>query len=160
MTNKNLWLASLFFLLFLSACTKETFETIENDINPTVSSTPEITLLGVNTNEVTEYTDSLVFTIEFLDGDGDLGSEDPDHATIELIDQRDPESLVFMYHLSPRAPDADIVIQGTIDIVLNNTIILDEANSSEATTFKIRIVDQAGNWSNEVETETITILSE
>ena len=157
---RNLLLSTL-LLFLLSGCTKETMETIENDVNPTISSVPEIELVAVNSESVTEYQDSLVFTISFLDGDGDLGSDDPDKANVELIDQRDPSTLVFGFHLSPRGPEGStIAIQGELDIVLTNTILLDDTNDSENTTFIIRIQDEAGNWSNEVESPVITINKE
>lgn len=53
---------------------------------------------------------------------------------------------------------AEIKITGELNIVLNYTILIDENNNSETTTFKIRIKDRAGNWSNEVETGVITVL--
>jgi hypothetical protein len=145
-------------LLLWSGCTKETQDTIENEVNPKISAIPEINLLSVNQDVVTEFQDSLVFTISYLDGDGDLGSADPDKTSIELIDQRDPDILVFLYHLSPRGPEnSGVALEGTLDVILDNTIILDDANDTETTTFKIRIQDEAGNWSNEVESPVITI---
>ena len=151
-----------FFILvivFFSACTKENITNVDvNDPNPGFSDIPEIKLLEVNQTTVQQYTDSLVFKIEYTDGNGDLGSTDADEGDIQLIDTRDPEILIFEYHLSPRAPiGSEIVITGTLDIVLNNTILLDENNESETTTFKLKIKDRAGNWSNEVETDVITI---
>ncbi|MBR9922734.1 MAG: hypothetical protein GYB31_18035 [Bacteroidetes bacterium] len=152
----------LFFpclLILLISCTKETQETIESDINPDISQVPEIELLQINQDEVTAYADSLVFTIKYLDGDGDLGSDDPDKMNIELVDQRDPGTLIFGYHLSPRAPEgSSISIEGSLDIVLENTILLDPDNDQETTTFTIRILDEAGNWSNEVETEEVVVV--
>ncbi|MCB0640803.1 MAG: hypothetical protein KDC44_04150, partial [Phaeodactylibacter sp.] len=77
----------------------------------------------------------------------------------EVVDQRNPELLVFNFHVSPRAPlESTITIQGTLDIVLNNTILIDQNNTTETTTFKIRMQDRAGNWSDAVETAEITIL--
>ena len=87
-----------------------------------------------------------------------MGTEDPDVPSIELIDTRDPSVLKFDYHLSPRAPaGTEIKITGELNVVLNHTIIVDENNNTETTTFKIRIKDRAGNWSNEVETGVITV---
>ena len=43
------------------------------------------------------------------------------------------------------------------DIILGNTILLNDNNESETTTFSIRVKDRAGNWSNSVETEEIMI---
>ncbi|MCB0703759.1 MAG: hypothetical protein KDC34_00550 [Saprospiraceae bacterium] len=154
----RIFLSIIGLLFLLNSCTKETQDTIENEVNPTISNTPKIELLEVNQQSVVAYEDQLIFTIEYLDGDGDLGSLDPDKMNIELVDQRDPALLIFGYHLSPRAPEgSEISIQGTLDIILDNTILLDSDNSTENTTFKIRILDEAGNWSNEVESPVITI---
>ena len=45
-------------------------------------------------------------------------------------------------------------------MVLQNVILLDPDSESETTTFTLRLQDRAGNWSNEVETEVITIWRE
>ena len=128
-----------------------------NEPNPEISDIPEIELIAVTPTTAQQFKDSIQFTISYIDGNGDLGTTDPDEHTIEVIDNRD--DLVFTYHLSPRTPDdTDITIQGTLDIILDNTIILDPMSTSETTTFSIRIRDRANNWSNTVTSETITIV--
>lgn len=148
------------FLLVLtfSACDDEPkiTETTINDPNPTISNIPEIELDEVVPLAVQQFEDSIKFTVSYIDGNGDLGTLDPDEHTIELVDNR--ANLLFTYHLSPRAPaGTEITIQGTLDIILDNTIILDPMNTSETATFSIRIRDRAGNWSNTVTSEEITI---
>ena len=124
-----------------------------------LSEVPEIELKSVSATTVTAGTDSLAFLIDYTDGDGDLGTTDPDDTVIELVDKRDLETLVFNYHLQPLAPpDSEIAITGELNIVLDFTILLDDNNDSETTTFTIRLKDRAGNWSNVLETETITIV--
>ena len=121
---------------------------------------PVIELIEVTpaSYQVQQYVDELVFTISFSDGDGDLGTDDPDIPSIELVDTRDPSVLTFEYHLPPRTPaGSEIKIIGQLNIILDHTILIDENNDSETTTFKIKIKDRAGNWSNEVETPEITI---
>ncbi|MCR9285875.1 hypothetical protein OAF63_00935 [Saprospiraceae bacterium] len=152
----------LFLFIFCGAfgCTKETITTNDNN-NPTpdISEVPEITLIGVSQTTVVSGIDSLSFVINYTDGDGDLGTEDPDETSIEIIDQRDSETLIFNYHLQPLAPlGNEIAITGELNIVLDHTIVLDDSNDSETTTFTIRLKDRAGNWSNILETETITIM--
>ncbi|MEM1319906.1 MAG: hypothetical protein AAGG75_06585 [Bacteroidota bacterium] len=154
---------SLLLLCCLAfSCTKETMsEENLNDPNPAISEVPAIELLSVSTTQIIEHQDSIVFTIQYLDGDGDLGTSDPDATTVELVDNRDPDLLIFGYHLSPRTPEGtSLSIQGELSIVLNNSILLDDTNSSEQTTFSIRIQDRAGHWSNQVETATIIIEKE
>ena len=105
-----------------------------------------------------QYVDSIAFTIQYQDGNGDLGNADPDVPSIKLVDNRDDDLLIFEYHLSPRSPeDSELSIQGELTIVLPNSILIDDNNQSETTTFSISITDRAGNESNLVETETITI---
>ena len=149
----------LFLLIGITACTKENVTVNDNnEPNPTVSVIPEISLESVSATQVMAHKDSLSFLIKYTDGDGDLGDADADIMSIELVDTRDADNLIFKYHLSPRAPlDAEITITGTMEIVLQNTILLDANNAQETTTFKLKIKDRAGNWSNEVETEVITI---
>jgi hypothetical protein len=152
MKYQNIFLLTLIFLL--ASCGKD-------DPDELLTEVPMIELIKVipESDQVQQYTDELIFTISYSDGDGDLGTEDPDVPSIELIDTRDPSVLKFDYHLSPRAPSgAEIKITGELNIVLNYTILIDENNNSETTTFKIRIKDRAGNWSYEVETGVITVL--
>jgi len=143
----------------LVSCTKDLDDKMEdNNQQDPISEVPAISLISVSTNEVIAYEDPLIFKISYTDGDGDLGSEDPDVYSIELIDNRDPALFVFNYHLSPRTPDGtSLAVQGDLDIVLDNSILLNDMNDSEMTTFSIRIKDEAGNWSNVVETEAIKI---
>jgi hypothetical protein len=159
MINKiYLTIGVLVFVFVFSACDDEPkiTETTINDPNPTISNIPEIELDEVVPLTVKQFEDSIKFTISYIDGNGDLGTIDPDEHTIELVDNR--ANLLFTYHLSPRAPaDTEISIQGTLDVILDNTIILDPMNSAETATFSIRIRDRAGNWSNTVISEDITI---
>lgn len=119
---------------------------------------PVIEFENISTTDVVEYQDTIIFTVFYQDGNGDIGSLDPDATTIELIDNRDSTNLIFNYHLSPRAPaGTEIAIQGTLDVVLLHSIILDDNNASEETTFSLRIKDEAGNWSNKVESPTVLV---
>lgn len=152
MKYQNIFLLALVF--FVVSCGKD-------DPDEFLTEVPIIELVKVipESNQVQQYTDELIFTISYSDGDGDLGTEDPDVPSIELVDTRDSDVLKFDYHLSPRAPEgSEIKITGELNVVLNHTIIIDENNNEETTTFKIRIKDRAGNWSNEVETGVIAIM--
>ncbi len=156
MTHRILLLA---LLILATACTKELDDKhIDNNVNPEIGDEPVIELVTVSTTSVQAYVDSIAFKISYLDGDGDLGTTDPDVHSIELVDNRNADLFVFGYHLSPRTPEgSELTIQGELDIVLENTILLDDSNESESTTFSIRLKDRAGNWSNVVETEEVTV---
>lgn len=152
--RKSTTILGLCIFLLLIGCTKETI--VEGEPNPPISEVPAIELLSVNTTTVKQFTDSLVFTISYIDGDGDLGTTDADARPIEVIDNRD--NLIFGFHLPPLAPSgSEITIQGTLDIVLKNIILLDPNNSNETTTFSITIQDRNSNFSNTVTTQTINI---
>ena len=157
---KSILIKILFFLIIalFSTCTKETSSMTENDPNPVIGDAPTIELLQVTPTTAQQYVDSIAFTVQYQDGDGDLGNADPDIPSIKLTDNRDADLLVFNYHLSPRTPEgSDLAIQGELTIVLANSILIDDNNQSETTTFSISITDRAGNESNLVETESITI---
>lgn len=154
---KNIFV--ILILVLATACTKENMTTIENEANPIISDTPEIELLSLNLTTIHQFQDSIIFTISYLDGDGDLGEEDPDKMSIEVRDNRDAENLVFEYHLSPRTPSgSEIAIQGELSVILKNIILLNSDNDSESTTFSIRVKDRMDNWSNLVTSESVTIL--
>jgi hypothetical protein len=147
-----------FYLLIIIAASFFAFSCKKKE-GLTISEAPSIELISINKTEVTEFVDSLVFTISYRDGDGNLGTESPDSTVIELRDNRDAENLVFGYHLSPRSPNgSSLIVQGQLQIVLKNIIILNSANNSETTSFSIRIKDRAQNWSNTVESVDINIL--
>lgn len=144
----------LVLVLCITSCKKD-------DVNILLTKEPSIELVKVipESQEVQQFSDELIFTILYSDGDGDLGTEDPDIFSIELIDTRDPSVLKFEYHLSPRSPSGtEVSITGELDVVLEHSILIDESNDMEETTFKIRIKDRAGNWSNEVETGMFMIM--
>lgn len=147
----------LFLLLFSLSCKKKT-TTIDTDPLGDISMIPEIELLEVAPLNVVQYEDSISFKIKYIDGDGDLGEQDPDIKSIFITDNRVPNDLIFDFHLSPRAPlDAEIAIQGELDIVLNNTILVDDGLSPETTTFSLYIVDRAGNQSNVIVSPQVTV---
>ncbi len=164
---KNIGLFVCGIAIVLSACTREVeldpineTET-EDPGSPTpMSDVPSITLDEVSATTVTQYADPIYFTVSYQDGDGDLGFEDADSLSLWLIDERDPDNLIQKYHIPPLAPiGSDVSIKGTFEIELERTAILDEDNTTETTTFTIKMKDRAGNWSNEVVSATITINS-
>ncbi len=152
------WNLFILFSLLMCSCETNHIENIDTINYEPISDIPSIELDSISNTDVIEYIDSIILKISYQDGDGDLGSLNPDATSIELIDNRNPDVLKFNYHLSPRAPaGSNIAIQGELDIKLNNTILLNENNNSEETTFSIRIKDEADNWSNVVTSPTVTI---
>lgn len=137
---------SLGLLLVLPSCQED-----EHADNP-----PVIRLIQVQPTTVTEFTDSIVFTIEYEDVDGDIGYPNADSLSLWLLDARlaNPDR----FFIPPLAPLDEVVhIIGEFNIVLPNTFRLG-TGPQEITSYKLWLKDRAGNLSNEIETPMITIL--
>ena len=120
------------------------------------SPVPEIKLLSISSTQVQAQKDSIVFEIEYTDGDGDLGTNDDQIRNLFLTDQR--INLVHEFRVQQLAPDgADIPITGSLNIVLPNTLITD-SSTQQSVTFTLYVVDRAGNESNVVESPEIIVV--
>jgi hypothetical protein len=119
------------------------------------SDTPEIAFIGMTPTSTTEFQDQVRITITYQDGNGDLGTADPDYYSLFIKDAR--LSAYDNYHIQPLSPpDQSLQIEGELDVVLTGLFVLDTINS-ESTSFSIKIRDRAGNWSNEVQTGLLII---
>ena len=120
-----------------------------------ISEVPEISFISVAPNVVTEYQDSLVFTISYRDGNGDLGENNTDNDNLFVQDSRN--QVTYGFRLQQLAPDnADIAIQGNLNVTLPNTAIIN-GGQSESVAYTIWLVDRAGNESNRVTSSTVTV---
>lgn len=140
---------AVFFLMVitLSSCTK--YEEVK------ASELPTITYSSIAPKTVKQFDQNVVITINYKDGNGDLGNENPDDLSIYVKDNRlKKEDYYHLHLLSP--PTKSIAIEGALDIRLKNTFLIGSGNS-ESTTYDIKIKDRAGNWSNPITTEAITI---
>jgi hypothetical protein len=133
----------------LSSCKK--------DDSSEMSSVPEIEMVSVTPLQPKEYSDSIVFTIRYKDGDGDLGENDPDVKNLFLTDNR--IGITHQYRIQQLAPSGTtIAIEGNLNVVLNNLVITDSSATQNAN-FSIYVKDRAGNKSNVITSPTITIHS-
>jgi hypothetical protein len=131
--------------MFLMAC----------NIGPGIGEVPEIAFESVMPNVVTEYQDSLYFTISYRDGDGDLGQNNTDDNNLFIQDSRN--QVIYGFRIQQLAPDnAEISIQGNINVTLANTAIIN-GGASESVSYTIWVVDRAGNESNRVNSSTVTV---
>lgn len=142
----------LFLIPFLFSCKdKEAITEIEE--------TPFIELKSISKSTVKAFEDSIVFEIFYRDGNGDLGENNDGIENLFLIDSRN--QITYPYRIPQLAPDLEenesISIQGTLNVVLKNTTLLDESLTEEKTTYSIYMIDRAGNKSNTVVSEEITI---
>lgn len=121
----------------------------------TVSDIPAIEFISVSPQSVTQYVDSLTFVIGYEDGNGDLGSNDPDTRNLFLTDSRNNVTYEFrVKQLSPTG--STISIKGTLSVVLENVGLIN-GSSTEAAVYSIYVVDEAGNRSNTVESSVVDI---
>jgi hypothetical protein len=144
---------AIFVALNCVSCEKET-ERIPGDPLPPVSIVPAISIGSMEVN----YTafDDIVIPVNYIDGDGDIGFSNADSSVVFVTDNR--ADIEFQFHVPPLAPDgSQVAIQGLLNVVMENVPLLGTEGDAETTTFTVRIVDRAGNASNEATTPTITI---
>jgi len=140
---------TLFALLvtacLLAGCKKE-------EVMP---SAPEIALVSMSAQEVTQFEERVIVRFSYKDGDGDLGQADPDNYTLWVKDAR--LEGTDGYHIPPLAPeDAEVPIQGELEVELNALFLLGNSGQEE-TQYTMYVIDRAGNRSNEFTTATIII---
>ena len=130
--------------------------------DPVFSVVPEIEFVDIQPREVEQFVDSMIITLRFTDGDGDLGDQGVEKNMI-VVDQRTtltPAQATLEYTVPNLTPDArNPSIQGFIYIEVAPTAITPGLNVPlEKTSYSIKLSDRAGNTSNEVLTDEITIL--
>jgi hypothetical protein len=141
-------------VVVLSACNKD------NDLpNDPMSVVPEIELISTGPTTVVALTDSIEFLLHYQDGDGDLGYNSPDSLSLYITDDRiGLTEELFVPLLAPE--DAQVSIQGELLVELHNTILIDPESTSETVTFTIYLRDRAGNVSNTVTSQPVTVVPE
>jgi hypothetical protein len=116
---------------------------------------PEIEFVSVTPTTLKEFSAPLSFTIKYRDGDGNLGENNADVKNLFLTDNR--INVTYTYRIQQLAPDnTTIPIQGTLNIDLASVNIINSA-SSQTVTYSIYVVDRAGNKSNVVTSDVITV---
>jgi len=135
----------LFVIVLLFSCEKE----------QVISDTPIIEFKSISPTTVQEYSDDIIITISYSDGNGDLGENNPDIHNLFVEDNRN--SIVYQFRIPQLAPDNNsIAIEGDFKITINGSGITDES-SSQQVNYAIYVKDRAGNKSNTITTSTITI---
>ncbi|MEY4042308.1 MAG: hypothetical protein RL233_1839 [Bacteroidota bacterium] len=146
MTMKT-FISTVIVIVLFSGCKPERFYT--GDPKPVISK------VVLNQSTFKQFTDTVVISFDYVDGDGDLGYDNADSLSLEIKDVRFAKA--DYYHVRPLAPaGSQINIHGTIKVTLKNVFLLG-AGSSETTKFQIRIKDRMQHWSNILETKTISI---
>ena len=134
-------------IVLLFSCNKET------DIP--YANIPQISLLKISHDTIREYQDVLILTIQYRDGDGNLGFEEPNKYALFVRDTRLEKFDGF--YIGPLAPpDAVVPIQGELNIEFPSLFLFGNGRS-EATFFEIKMLDRAGNESNILTTDPVII---
>nr|MBS0037349.1 hypothetical protein [Saprospiraceae bacterium] len=140
----------LFALLLL------VFTACGDDDDLEFSNVPEISLVGISSDTIVEFQDVLSITIEYRDGDGNIGYEDPDINSIFVRDARLEDYDGF--YIGPIAPpNEEVPITGQLSIEFPS-LFLFGTEQAENTFFYVYIADRDGNESNEVTTPRVTIV--
>ena len=142
-------------LLFLLSCRRE---------NVVFAVEPQIEFESLQPAVVQEF-GTLVLTLRYKDGDGDLGGQPNNQPDLFLIDLRDSTLFpagydgIIRYNM-PKFYERPTPqsIQGTIEVSIPGIIRLNPNAPQEVVQFRVYIVDRAGHLSNEVITTPATII--
>ena len=135
-----------FTLLLVFSCKKE---------EEKYSTTPEIEFVSLTPSSTAEFSQNVRLVLKYKDGDGDIGTEDPDSYSLFVKDARLPKA--DEYHVQPLSPPgSNIQIEGELSVKLAGLFVIG-SDSTENTSFKVKLKDRAGNFSNEITTSKITI---
>lgn len=119
--------------------------------------TPAITFISVEPLVVTEITDSIVITIGFTDGDGDLGLPEEDTTSdVTVYDKRRGlpafGDILYPYRMPVVTPPGNSKqISGEVRLVIQNTFRR-PGLTTDTVHYSIQIRDRALRESNIVET--------
>jgi hypothetical protein len=150
MNTKSLNIYIIASILTFSICScKEEVVSTDNPI-------PSIQFVSISSNKLKQFSDSLVVTVKYKDGDGDLGDISADSFSIYVRDNRltKPDYL----HLIPLSPIGNkISVEGILNLKMKNIFLL-SSGPSETTKFEIKLKDRSKNWSNIIFTPNIEII--
>lgn len=147
----------IFLVLISTAVISMNFSCGKEDEDPFVNKVPQLEFVSVSPEQVTEFEDSLVFTVRYRDNNGDLGENNPDVKNLFLTDRR--INLTYEYRIRQLAPSVQSVpITGNLEIVLPTVARTDTLVAQELADFSMYVVDRAGNKSNVVVSTPVRIM--
>ncbi len=128
-----------------------------NDELEPIALSPEITFVSVSNDTIVQFQEVLTITISYIDGDGDLGENDPDIKNLFVTDSRN--DVTFEFRIPQLAPaGSPIIIEGNLPIELSGVAIINSGAQTEQVSYTISVIDRAGNQSNVVSTPEITLI--
>jgi len=125
--------------------------------------------MSVNQSNIRSDNDSILLTLSFTDGDGDIGSENGDSSEIRYIDLRQNVEQVPLRIPFVGLQGVGQGISGEIIAILPTTFCLFDdgrfpgtvaPGETDEVVFEMWILDRAGNESNRIELPPITIRCE
>ncbi len=135
------------FTLFVVGCTED----VESTRFP---AEPTLLIDVISSTMLSEFTDTLFVNLVYTDGDGDLGGFD-NQSKLFVLDQRLSEPDEFA--LEELTPNGEaLAITGDINVALGPYFKLGNA-PEEVFAIELWLTDRAGNESNHVTTEDLTI---
>lgn len=141
----TIYLYSLLSVVMLSGCKKDD-----------ESAAPVIELKDISATNVVEYNNAIEVTIGYEDHQGDVGTLDPDEYSLFVADDRFTEQ--DGYHIDPLTPNLQSLhVRGSLLVSLRPLFIMG-TDSTETTRLTFELHDRAGNASNRVTTQEITIV--
>ena len=121
-----------------------------------ISEVPSITFVSISPNPAVRYQDEVMITIEYTDGNGDLGENTPDIKNLFVTDNRN--NVTSEFRISQLAPTGvSIIIQGKLNIKLPPQGFVDDNKTTETAVYSIYLKDRVGNLSNTVQTTALVI---
>lgn len=135
---------------------------------PSYSDTPNIEWVSFSQDTINQLSGAVTFKFSFTDGDGDLGRTNDTTNHVILIDSRRTPNDTLFYQLPTIEQQGTVSsISGEIEILVSqlccinpsNPLILCQPinNYYDPVPFKIQIKDNAGRWSNQIETPPLYI---
>lgn len=145
MYSKGIFLLVTLFLCY--SCNKDKIE---------FDSTPSIEVTAISPGSVQEFTQPVTVTINYKDGDGDLGENSSGVKNCFVTDNR--IGIISSFRIQQLGPDgSNIPITGSLNIDLGGQGITNTSLSSQNVSFSVYVVDRAGHVSNTATTAAITI---
>ncbi len=145
-----------FYIYTIALLSVMTFFSCQEEVVSTENPVPNIQFISVSSNKLKQFSDSLVVTLKYKDGDGDLGDISADSFSIYVRDFR--LSKPDYFHLIPLSPIGNkISIEGVLNLKIKNIFLLSSA-PTEITKFEIKLKDRSKNWSNTIFTPNIEII--
>lgn len=116
---------------------------------------PILDVESISPTDLQEFEANIKLVLFYRDEQGDLGDPDPDEHSLHIKDSRLPSADT--YHVQPITNvGEEVPVEGSLEIDLGRVFLL--GNGSEETFFyTIQLKDREGNWSQAIQSPSITV---